>query len=160
MLARLVKEILEDFEVIADYFEKIYVRGISPGGRRRAVNPRYHPKKEESINFFITIGMCIDSDNKLFQTQVVFRCVSAVEMGFQYKTSCKKFSFIKTSNTTRQQYKSNNTQLGLEIEIFVVSHTRRKTAEFHSYSKTLSDEASTFFLLGYSVLDIYPFRLL
>lgn len=45
MLARLVKEIPEDFEVIADYFEKIYVCGIPAGGRRRAVNPRYHPKK-------------------------------------------------------------------------------------------------------------------
>lgn len=44
MLARLVKEIPEDFEVNADYFEKIYVCGIPPGGRRRAVNPRYHKK--------------------------------------------------------------------------------------------------------------------
>lgn len=51
MLAHLVKEILEDFEVNADYFEKIYVCGIPPGGRRRAVNSRYHKKMKNQLTF-------------------------------------------------------------------------------------------------------------
>lgn len=38
-------KIPQEFAVIADYFEKVYVRGIPARGRRRAVKPRYHPRK-------------------------------------------------------------------------------------------------------------------